>query len=207
MSPAPQGREAVVGAARPGELLPPLSCAVSLEGGQWGPGFEKREAEEGEIIRQIPQAAGQAGMVSGQVILSGWAACESSGGARGPGRPRLRPAVSLSVGLCWRQFGVPPVPPSPVPRLPRALVAVAGPRGYGGTVPAACASPASGLGPGPSLGLLPVLRLIRWGKILSPGCLALLTGRPQASGLSQAALLEVWWLFVAVPSVRGEEDG
>lgn len=138
--------------------------------------------EEREIIPQIPQAAGQAGVVSGQVLPSGWAACW----------PRLRPAVSLSVGLCWRRFGVAPCPLLQCPGF-RACFWPSPGRGHR-AMPAPSRSPVRGLGPSPSLGLFPALRLIRWGKTPSPGCLPLPAGRPQASGLSQAALLEIWWL-------------
>lgn len=159
-----------VGAARPGELLP--SCAVSLESRQQGPGFGKGEAEEGEIILQIPQAAGQAGMVSGQVLLWGWAACVSPGGGRGRGSPRLRPAVSLSVGLCWPQFGAAPSAPSPVPRVPSAPLSAAG---VGRDGPGCLHLP--GLLPRPRA--RPQPRLIPWGTPSSRAAYPCLPGGPR----------------------------
>lgn len=159
---------------------PPPSCAVCPQSGHWGPGFGKRAAEEGEITLQIPQAAGQAGMVSGPLLPSGWAACESRAGAEAAAGPGSAPPC-VSVGLCWRQWGVAPCP-SPVPRPPSALLPVRA-RGQAGRprprllalLPAAS---------GPSLGC----RLPSGsseGKTLSQGCLPLPAGRPQASGLSQ----------------------
>lgn len=103
---------------------PPPSCAVCPQSGHWGPGFGKRAAEEGEITLQIPQAAGQAGMVSGRVLPSGWAACESRAGAEAAAGPGSAPPC-VSVGLCWRQWGVAPCP-SPVPG-PRARSCPSGP--------------------------------------------------------------------------------
>lgn len=137
-----------VGAARPGELLP--SCAVSLESGQQGPGFGKGEAEEGEIILQIPQAAGQAGMVSGQVLLWGWAACVSPGGGQ---RPRLAPApprrVSLRRALLAAVRGCPLGPFSGAPGSERASVRRGGRAGWS-RLPAPSRPPAAASGPAPA---------------------------------------------------------
>lgn len=160
--------------------------------GKRGPGLGEREAEEGEIIRQIPQVAGRAGMVPLQVMLSGRTTCESPAGGRGPGRPRLRPVLSLSLspsGFAGGSSGfLLPFPPAETPSLvpcsPGVLLARAGPRT---AFLAACPRPR----PRPPAWGRPLLLLrpLRWGKPPSPGCLPLPAGAAPGPGVVPSRLV------------------
>lgn len=174
-------------------------------------GLEREKRGQGKVIRQIPRAAGQAGVAPRQVMLSARGTSETPDEGRGSGRPRLRPVVSLSLSLSPSGFvggtsGLFPTPRGPLSsaRLPgraSGRLQAAGVRRDG---PAASAVPAS-YPRGRPLLLLP----LRWGKPpRTPAAGPCPPWRLRAPTLSQAALLGLGRLFVPLPSVRGfSRDG
>lgn len=190
-----------MGAARPGELPPPLSCAVFPESGQWGPRLEREKRRKAKSSYKFPRLRGRPGWCPARRYLRAGQPVRAPLGAEAA--PSLRRALLAAV----RGSSV-------------SLLQCPGSRarlwpwpGRGGSegrsrLPPPSRPPARGLGPGPSLGLLPPSAdpanpanpVNPLPGLPTPACRV-----PRSSGLSPAALLEVWWLFVAVSSVRGTE--